>query len=41
MFKNVNFKKYSDMTKMIFIEIDEGSEIKRSKYNFSKSFFEK
>ena len=38
MFKNVNFKKYSDMTKMIFLEIDEGTKLKGLNKIFRKVF---
>ena len=37
-FKNVNFIKYSDISKMIFIEIDEGAKLKGLNIIFQKFF---
>ena len=37
-FKNVNFIKYSDISKMIFIEIDEGAKLKGLNIIFQKVF---
>ena len=38
MFKNVNFKQCSEMTKMIFLEIDEGTKLKGLNKIFRKVF---